>query len=224
MREDLFSGEIINCDETRVRVLKRDGLKVEGNSFMWVMGRWQEDQSIVLFEYDPTRSSAVPMRLFAEFEGYLQVDGYDSYNAVTRIAPIKRVGCFAHVRRKFTDCIKSLKLKDRKNHSAFEAIAFIKRLYEVESKIKNATSDERKEARKIEAIPILDAFKLWLQQKIIEVPPKSVFGRAIAYAMNEWVYLIRYVEHGALRPDNNLAENAIRPFVIQWHSLKDITI
>ena len=55
---------------------------------------------------------------------------------------------------------------------------------------------------------------MWILQKIIEVPPKSVYGRALAYANNEWVYLIRYIEHGALRPDNNLAENAIRPFVI----------
>ena len=214
MREDLFSGEIINCDETKVRVLKRDGLKVEGNSFMWVMGNWQKDRSIVLFEYDPTRSSAVPLRLFSEFSGYLQVDGYDAYNAVTKIAPIKRVGCFAHVRRKFTDCINSLKQNDRKKHSGFEAIKFIKKLYEIEDKIKNATIDEKKEARKIEAIPILDGFRLWILQKIIEVPPKSVYGRALAYANNEWVYLIRYIEHGALRPDNNLAENAIRPFVI----------
>ena len=55
---------------------------------------------------------------------------------------------------------------------------------------------------------------MWLDKKIIEVPPKSVYGRAIAYAHNEWVYLTRYTEHGALRPDNNLAENAIRPFVV----------
>ncbi len=214
MFEDLLSGDVINCDETRVRVLKRNGCKVKGNSFMWVMGNWQDDRSIVLFEYDPTRHSSVPLRLFSEFEGYLQVDGYDAYNAVTKNYPIKRVGCFAHLRRKFIDCINSLQQKHRKKHSGFEAIDFIKKLYVLEDKIKNATIDEKKEARKIEAIPILDNFRLWITQKILEIPPKSGYGRALAYANNEWVYLIRYVEHGALRPDNNLAENAIRPFVI----------
>ena len=214
MHEDLFAGEVIHCDETRVRVLKRDGLKVDGNSFMWVMGRWEKERSIVLFEYDPTRSSAVPLRLFSEFAGYLQVDGYDGYNAVTRVAPIKRVGCFAHVRRKFTDLLKSLKPKERKNHTALEALAFIKKIYAIEHKIIDATIHEKKEVRNKESTPVLDEFKLWLDRKITEIPPKSVYGRALAYASNEWVYLVRYLEHGALRPDNNLAENAIRPFVI----------
>ena len=214
MQEDLLAGDVINCDETRVKVLKRNGLKVEGNSFMWVMGSWQKEKSIVLFEYDPTRSSKVPVRLFSEFKGYLQTDGYDAYNAVTKISDIKRVGCFAHVRRKFVEAINSLTAKYRKNHSAFDAIAFIKRIYDIEDKLKNATIDEKKETRQKESIPILDEFRIWLTQKISEVPPRSVYGKALAYAHNEWVYLIRYVEHGALRPDNNLAENAIRPFVI----------
>ena len=34
------------------------------------------------------------------------------------------------------------------------------------------------------------------------------------YLHNEWPKLIRYLEDGRLEIDNNLAENAIRPFVI----------
>ena len=32
--------------------------------------------------------------------------------------------------------------------------------------------------------------------------------------LKQWDRLVRYLEDGRLRPDNNLAENAIRPFVV----------
>ena len=45
-------------------------------------------------------------------------------------------------------------------------------------------------------------------------PPKGLLGKAIRYTLNNWDRLVRYLEDGRLRPDNNLAENAIRPFVV----------
>jgi len=42
------------------------------------------------------------------------------------------------------------------------------------------------------------------------------FNEAVLYTLNNWQRLIRYLEEGRLRPDNNLAENAIRPFVVVY--------
>ena len=39
-------------------------------------------------------------------------------------------------------------------------------------------------------------------------------GQAISYTLANWEKLIIYIEDGRLRPDNNLVENAIRPFVL----------
>ncbi|MBI5406968.1 MAG: transposase [Nitrospirae bacterium] len=39
-------------------------------------------------------------------------------------------------------------------------------------------------------------------------------GKAVWYALKQWERLERYTEDGRLRPDSNLAENAIRPFVV----------
>ena len=44
--------------------------------------------------------------------------------------------------------------------------------------------------------------------------PKSVGGKAINYAYNEWDNLIRYIEDGRLNISNAWVENAIRPFCI----------
>jgi transposase len=45
-------------------------------------------------------------------------------------------------------------------------------------------------------------------------PPKGLLGQAISYTLANWEKLIIYLEDGQLRPDNNLVENAIRPFVV----------
>jgi hypothetical protein len=36
----------------------------------------------------------------------------------------------------------------------------------------------------------------------------------IHYTLNEWPKLIRYAQSGLVSPDNNIIENAIRPFVL----------
>jgi len=54
----------------------------------------------------------------------------------------------------------------------------------------------------------------WLDQAMPQVPPKSTTGQALHYLRNEWDKLNRYLDDGRLEIDNNLAENALRPFVI----------
>ena len=44
--------------------------------------------------------------------------------------------------------------------------------------------------------------------------PKGLLGTALGYLNKNWEKLIRYAEDGDVNIDNNLAENAIRPFVI----------
>ena len=46
------------------------------------------------------------------------------------------------------------------------------------------------------------------------VKPGSLLGKALHYLEAQWPKLIRYVEHGTWPIDNNLCENAIRPFVV----------
>ena len=61
---------------------------------------------------------------------------------------------------------------------------------------------------------MLTEFYTWLQKHSKEIPPKSLIGKAFSYTLNQWDRLKRYVDDGRLTPDNNLAENAIRPFVV----------
>lgn len=68
--------------------------------------------------------------------------------------------------------------------------------------------------RREHARPILARFADWLagQQKL--ALPKSGFGQAVGYAVNQWPTLVRYVTDGRLTIDNGPAERAIRPLCV----------
>jgi len=53
-----------------------------------------------------------------------------------------------------------------------------------------------------------------LDKKALEVPPKTLMGKAVNYTIEQWPKLIRYLDKWFLTPDNNRVENAIRPFVL----------
>lgn len=58
------------------------------------------------------------------------------------------------------------------------------------------------------------AFKEWLRCQATQTPPKGLLGKAISYALSQWGRLENHLKDGRLTMDNNLAENAIRPFVV----------
>jgi len=47
-----------------------------------------------------------------------------------------------------------------------------------------------------------------------KVLSKSGLGKACDYTLKYWEPLVAYIEYGETRIDNNLVENAIRPYAI----------
>src|SRR5574344_965792 len=85
---------------------------------------------------------------------------------------------------------------------------------EREASEKNLTDDTRVLLRREKSVPILAEFKDWLDTRKTEVPPESLIGKAIGYTLGQWEKLIGYIDYGFVPIDNNLVENAVRPFVI----------
>jgi transposase len=186
---------------------------------MWIFRGGPPDKPALVYQYHPSRSGQVPQDYLKDYHGYIQTDGYAGYDALGVQDGIIHVGCWAHVRRKFHEAVQA-RQKDRRQNSktgsADVALGYIKKLYEIESvaRAQELSVEQIKSLRQEKAKPILDEFKSWLEKRFAQTPPKGLVGKAIAYALNQWPRLIIYLQDGNLRPDNNLAENAIRPFVI----------
>jgi transposase len=106
-------------------------------------------------------------------------------------------GCWAHARRHFV-----------------EAEAAIGELYAVEARAKDLTPAQRGQLRAADSRPVLERIETLLLKHLHGVMPSSLLGKALHYLSAQWPKLVRFVDNGAWPIDNNLCENAIRPFVV----------
>ncbi len=199
----------LKMDETRVQVLKEKNKKATSKSYMWV--RYSPgERPIVLYDYSPTRSGDVPLQLLEGFKGVLQVDGYDGYRPACGKFNLIRAGCWDHCRRKFFDAFKTSGGKGIGKN----ALNKIKKLYKIESQIKEFSFEQKLKVRQEKTAPIIKEFEMLIDEWRQKITPKSVAGKAINYAFNEWKYLTVFLENPEVGLSNCEVENAIRPFVV----------
>jgi transposase len=227
MKETVKSGPVIKMDETGMQVLS--GIKTKKKDkevqtaadskldiqkgWMWLALGGFADKKVAWYEYHESRAGKHAKDFLDGYSGYLQTDGYSGYDtAVKGNNQIIHVGCFAHARRKFFEASKA----GKKPQSAEEGIKYIRKLYDLENKIRSENLDEEAfvKKRKTGAEAILEQFKSWLLKRAGEIPPSNLLGTALNYTLNQWDKMVMYLESYHLTPDNNACENAIRPFVI----------
>ena len=213
LRKTLLSQPLIHGDETTVQVLKEPGKTAQSKSYMWVYRSAEECACpVVLFDYQPGRSQEHPKAMLAGFDGMLMTDGYAAWRTLD--GPT-HFGCLAHARRMFVDAMKGQK---KPGGRAAQALEYFKALYQVETLAKaevpagQTRADYRHRLRQLHSVPLLDAFKVWLDELAPLTLPKSLLGKAIAYTRNQWQYLNRFVRDGRAPVDNNVIERDIRPF------------
>jgi transposase len=179
------------------------------HGYFWVVNAPR--QKMVLFEFNPSRSSQVPRELLKDFKGKLQCDGLSSYKTAFRDNDeVTLMTCLAHIRRGF--------FKGRNNNLAL-AKHFLNEtriIYDIEAYCNHrGISDlERAAIRKKYIQPILEQVQQWMEQSRSDTIPDSPIGKAFTYALNHWGLMSHYLEDGQLLPDNNGAERAIRPVTI----------
>ena len=206
--EAVRRSDVLHTDDTPVPVLDetRDTTR-QGR--MWVyLGDCAHPYTV--FDYTPSHSRDGPTRFLADYAGYLQADAYGGYDGiyVGSAGRIVEVACWAHARRKFFDARTT---DPERGHAA---IAWIRRLYDIEDTAKPMGDAERVAYRQQHARPLLTSFARWLQEQRAMVLPKSPIGQAMAYALSNWEALRRYTDAGFLAIDNNAAERAIRPIAL----------
>jgi transposase len=216
LKDLLRQSQVVHLDETPVQVMRELGRENTQDSSMWAFCGGPPGKPVRWFEYAPSRASEVPLRvLFPPGADpprpfYLQSDGYSAYSVVaTAPEVIGHAGCWAHVRRKFVEAASG-----RNASAAQQMVALIGELYAVERRLRDADPEQRRCLRAEHSRPILMRIRQWLDQTSTRVLPKSLLGEAIHYALGQWPLLITFLDDGHLEIDNNIAENAIRPFVL----------
>lgn len=208
MKQVILGSHVLGADDTPVPVLDR-GRDHTRQGRLWVYVG-DAEHPYTVFEYSPDRSGKWPQAFLSDFHGYLQADAFPGFDALYRVDPasgtsrITEVACMAHARRRFHEAQRSDELR------SLIALAFIRLLYKVEKEARGLAPPERHALRQEKARDWIDHFKVWLEAQRAEVLPKSPFGEAVRYALEQWTALTRYLEDGRLEIDNNRTERALR--------------
>ena len=206
MRDELLATSYLQADETTVGVQSKLGKGKNHRAYFWQYGR---PGGSVVFEFRMGRERAGPARFLAGYDGRLQCDGYPAYKDIGSWN-IVFFGCFAHARRKFVEASQL----DAADVRSVAIVAKIAKLYEVEQDARDRQLDAagREALRAERSVPLLAELKAMILKVRPEVLPQSVFGKACAYAINQWERLERYAGpgNGEVEIDNNWAENGMR--------------
>lgn len=212
IKKYILSFPVIHCDETFVQVLKGTDKKPTSKSYMWVLVSHNNAYPASYFQLYPNFSSASANELLNNYSGFLQVDGYDGYNKICEQYNVTRVGCWAHVRRKFDSALKDGAPVGKTLAGSF--LSEIQNLFLIESKINSSPPEEKIEIRKIKSSLVIQNIRKLIDDNVHKVLPRSKLGSALGYISHEWPHLLHFMNNGLISLSNNRVENCIRPFAI----------
>jgi transposase len=200
----ISQAPVVWADETPVRVLEVKKTKL---GYLWTfLTQNEQGQWLIGYRFSMGRSGKTPQQVLGDTQGALVVDAYTGYNPVTLPGGRVRVGCWAHVRRKFFDALSTAP-------EAQQAMDFILALYRVEAEAKQAgivRTAAHRALRQQKSSPVLMQLHEWLQVQRTLHPPKSPIGQALRYALNQWQALGHFTQDERLPLDNNRSEGALR--------------
>jgi len=211
IRAHVFAAQRLHADDTTVPVLDVGKTRT---GRLWTYVRDDRpfagaDPPAAVYFYSPDRGGKHPEAHLASWAGVMQADAYAGFNRLyepgRQPGPILEVACWAHARRKFFDLARL-----NKAPIAIEAVTRIDALFAIEREINGLPPDERRGVRQERSRPRVEALGAWLREQRARLSPNNQVAKAIAYSLNVWGALVRFLDDGRLCMTNNAAERALR--------------
>lgn len=206
MADHIRLQPLIQSDETPVRMQLRNGQMQTAR--LWAYGLpWAE----VVFDFRTDRSQHGPAEFLAGAQAqHIQADGGSSYTPVLSRLSMSHIACMAHIRRKIYEAREDAPAPSK------QLLAAIQGLYRIEAqaKVDKIGLPALLELRSKESRPIFENVGKLLKSFEKMRPPKTPFGKAISYALNQWKAMERYLGVPEAEIDNNSIEHALRGVVM----------
>ena len=211
LKEQLLTESVLHADETTFQILKEPGRAPQSKSYEWIYRTSGcAKRKVVFYDYKETRKQEHPREFLKDFSGYLHTDGYQVYH---NLPPgIVVVGCWAHVRRKWENLLKTIPKEKREGSNAARGVAYLNALFALEREFTELSPQKRYQARLEKSKPIQEAFFTWARG--LGALPKSPIGEAVGYMVSQRKYLENIFLDGRLELSNNRAERSVKPFVL----------
>ena len=206
MHQELLEKDFVQVDETPIKYCDPDIKKGKSQKgFLCGMSRPRDN---VVFAWATSRSEDAVTVLLQDYRGRIQCDAYAAYKSFAKNREeIQLIGCMAHVRRKFKDCL------EQHPRQCALVLRLIGQLYHYERLWKEQKYSPKliQARRSSESAMTLKHLYGVIEKLGKKELPKSKLGEACQYALNQRPFIERYLEHGEVPIDNNTMEQAIRP-------------
>lgn len=207
LHERLMAQQFLQGDETPYQVLREPGKAATSKSYIWLARTIRQvEHQMVFYYYSASRAGAVAQKLYRNFTGVLQCDGYQGYNRVAD--SVIRSGCWAHVRRKFFDEAHV----DPHHFKTSKGLTLITEMFNWERQWQGLPSTERLQLHRSKLKPLIEAFWAWCEST--DLYANSRLRKAIAYALGQRTALNQVLNFGELDFTNNASERNVKSYVI----------
>lgn len=206
LKEDIMQSNYVGFDDTPVK------MQIKGTNALQEVRMWtllDKNNSQVYFEFSYTKQTQSVNKLMDQYTGVAQADALASHNEFMAREGVTELGCWAHTIRKFKKAQDETKRAD-------EIVSLIQEMYHLENMYIDAGLQIRNDVKQQQIKPLMDKIFQVAQElrQNGEVLPKSFFGQAITYLMNQKEPLQNYLNIPELRLDNNDVERSLRPLGI----------
>ncbi len=218
LRDVQNSGRYLQMDESRIQVLKEEGKTAQSDKWMWVIRGGLPINPQCCSSMTRAARVVFPCACWRDSPVFCKpmVMPVMTRCAVKTISCVSAAGIMPGA-----NILKRAKRSPRAQN--LPKANPLKRMWRWATSVNcmalNGASQGRSEADKYLArqqysLPLLNAFKLWLEQNVGKIMKGSLTRQAMDYTLNHWAELIGYCDHGQVNISNALAENAIRPFAV----------
>ena len=184
MKDELLKSNYVQADETTLNVIEHNGNESKAKKYMWLYKTGASQKPIILYDYQKTRASSCSKEFLKGFSGFLQTD------------------------------------EALKNSRSIIGFNYCEQIYKLEKDIKAQYGKDEDYYQKLYEIrlkklaPILEEFEKYINIEIKDALPRSPLGKALEYVQKTVPIMKNILEDGSLEIDNNVAERAIKPFII----------
>ena len=202
----------IHADETTLKVVNNRKLG-RTHSYIYCYLSSFYDHPIYVYDFSVSRSPLErAINTLGDYKGYLTVDGYQGYN-IFKERGVKIQRCWVHARRMFAKIVQNTKKENLKYSKALLMRDAMDKVFHEEAKIHDYEPDMKKKTRNEENY--LDLIKnVKTIADSINPEEGTPLDKAMKYFYDMWPEMTTYLEDGHIDIDNNVAERAIKPFVI----------
>jgi transposase len=159
-----------------------------------------------IFDFRVSRHRDGPDEFLATSRCKVQGDCFSGNTSVVLQSDgrLEFVACWSHARRK-------VEKATTYQEESEQLLQMIQALYDIETRAKELSWQQREELRGRESTIVLAGIKKWLDSPAMDnLLPKSDFAEAVRYIRNHWEALNAFVSDGRIPIDNNYVEQLMK--------------